>query len=94
MNRFEYAEASTRRSAVDPEYQRPIDPATPRAYDDGTRADRVIREAEASRMYPRVEGEHAYSLAGFSGLDTAAYLVAAIMTLGPLLTGYLTNMQS
>ena len=50
MNRFEYAEASTRRGTVDPEYQRPIDPATQRAYDDGTGADRVIREAEASRM--------------------------------------------
>jgi hypothetical protein len=108
MSRLDYADAATQRAAEDPTFQRPLDPATqrpdvdsafrppvnpaPRRADDGgAKADAVLRDAESSHSHGR---EHALSLTRFTGRETAAVVVAAIMTLGPLFGGYVTNMHS
>ena len=88
MNTIEYADPATQRAAINPERQRAIDPVTHRFEEGSAKADRVIREAEGPRTYTRADRN---GLSGFSGLDAAAYLFAAIMTLGPLLAGFMAN---
>ena len=94
MNKFEYTDPARQRAAVDPAFHRTIDSAAQQTEDGRAKAERVIREADSSRAYPlAARSEHADSQTGFSGLDAAAFLFAAIMTLGPLFAGFITNMH-
>ena len=102
MSRSDYPDSIAPRAAFDPTLPRPVDPR--RAEVRGDEAKPVAREAVSSRTDPRradsrstapgAAHEYPHSQRRFSGLDLAAFLAAAVMTLGPLAAAALANMHS
>ena len=105
MPTIDYADPVKPRAVIDPVPERVYDPAPLPLNSVGEeRAAQIARDAEASRAYPRPASIvsprsfdreiPAFSTRGFSSLDVAATVVAALMTIGPLFGGYITNMHS
>jgi len=108
MNKFTDATTTTPRPLVDPAPTRPLVDPTPRPLGDPIVPQPVIDPVEEPMVDPIPEPEKDARIAaasrverripafepGYSGLDIAGTVAAAVMTIGPLFGGYLTNLHT